>query len=183
MGFPGLARQDRTGQTSRGDVCPCSFPSWNNAEPGSLSLPAALLLTPMIYSWLCPVGGAPGAAAVFAFLADPDCQLGRIGRAQRMPWAPLMNRHIVGRRRGCTHSSCRGPGSPRAASAHHLCSDQLPQGLLELAQPQAAPLWPSAPLSLHCFAHPVLSVGSGGHRNISSLLSAAPCSAPMPFAD
>ena len=26
----------------------------NNAEPGPLSLPAALLLTPMIYSWLCP---------------------------------------------------------------------------------------------------------------------------------
>lgn len=38
-----------------GDACPYSFflPQ-NNAEPGPLSLPAALLLTPMIYSWLSP---------------------------------------------------------------------------------------------------------------------------------
>lgn len=71
------------------------------------------------------------------------------------------------------HSSCRGragsgPGLPSAASADHLCPDQLPQ-------PQAPSEGPSAPLSLPWLAH------SGAQcwvRRTQKHLLSAPCS-PM----
>lgn len=92
----------------------------NNAKPGPLSLPAALLLTPMIYSWLCPCGRGSGSCCC-AFLPRLPAGKNRSGWSQ----APT-NRPIVGRRRAASTAAARA-GPPWAkspappASGQHLC--------------------------------------------------------------
>uniref|UniRef100_A0A8I3NGK1 Nucleoredoxin n=1 Tax=Canis lupus familiaris TaxID=9615 RepID=A0A8I3NGK1_CANLF len=100
----------------------------NNAKPGPLSLPAALLLTPMIYSWLCPCGRGSGSCCC-AFLPRLPAGKNRSGWSQ----APT-NRPIVGRRRAASTAAARA-GPPWAKSP-------APPSL------RAASLWPGVLLSL-----------------------------------
>lgn len=137
-GGGGGVRVGGTGRNSWGHVCPYSFLlSWNNAEPGPLSLPAALLLTPMIYSWLSPCRRCSGSCCCASLPSCFQLPAGKNRSGQRcLGWGwggGLMNRPFVGEEAGLHRSSCRGrapsgSGSARAAPADHLCSDQLALG-------------------------------------------------------
>lgn len=63
----------------------------NNAKPGPLSLPAALLLTPMIYSWLCPCGRGSG-NWLCAFLSRLPAGKNRSGWSRAPTTRPIVGR-------------------------------------------------------------------------------------------
>lgn len=97
------------------------------------------------------MGGVLGAAAVLAFLAAPDCQLGRIGQAHWMPCSPTPHEQTR-RWKEAELQQLQGlgtlrPGLTQGAPASHLCSDQLPPGLPELSQPLVAKCPSQSPLS------------------------------------
>lgn len=157
-------RSPRVGQTQRishlgGCLSLQLLSVRNNAKPGPLSFPAALLLTPMIYSWLCPCGRGSG-SWLCAFL--PRLPAGK----NRSGWSPPHNQTHCWKEACCSSCSC-GLGSlgrrPHPHPSHRATS--------QARCPSQSP---------HSLFSGGLFCGAGRHQNIHSRLPVAlwddPCS-------